>query len=180
MQHGAHADLALELLQHSCAKSWGCTWIEHMGVRMEGMTLVKLHPVEGDLDYVTELLDRNDLPVQDLTTAPAEFYYATADDERVGIGGLERYGDIGLLRSVVVEAPKRGQGYGTALCEALETTACDNGIETLYILTTTASEFFAGEGYATVERPAVPDAIRSTTQFTDLCPSTAACMRKSL
>ncbi|GAB7017606.1 arsenic resistance N-acetyltransferase ArsN2 [Halostagnicola bangensis] len=144
------------------------------------MTSVKLHPAEGDLDYVKELLNRNDLPVQDLATAPAEFYYATANGERVGIGGLERYGDTGLLRSVVVEAPKRGQGHGTMLCEAVETTARDNGIETLYLLTTTASEFFAAEGYSIVERPTVPDTIRSTTEFTDLCPSTATCMRKSL
>ncbi|TYL38251.1 GNAT family N-acetyltransferase [Natronococcus pandeyae] len=147
---------------------------------MDGMSSVTLHPAEGDLDYARDLLNRNDLPVQDLAAAPAEFYYATADGERVGIGGLERYEDVGLLRSVVVEAPKRGQGYGTTLCEALETAARDNGIETLYLLTTTASAFFAAEGYSTVERPAVPDAIRSTTEFTDLCPSTATCMRKSL
>jgi amino-acid N-acetyltransferase len=144
------------------------------------MSSVKLQPAEGNLNYVKGLLNRNELPVQDLEAAPAEFYCATADDEQVGIGGLERYGDVGLLRSVVVEAPKRGQGYGTMLCEALETTARDNGIETLYLLTTTASEFFATEGYSTVERSAVPDAIRSTTEFTDLCPSTATCMRKSL
>ena len=144
------------------------------------MTLVKLHPVEGDLDYVTEFLNRNDLPIQDLTAASTEFYYATADGERVGTGGLERHGDMGLLRSVVVETPKRNHGYGTALCKALETIARENGIETLYLLTTTASEFFAREGYSIIERSAAPAAIRSTTQFTDLCPATATCMRKSL
>ena len=147
---------------------------------MDSVSSVTLHPVEGDLDYVEALLTRDDLPVQDLATAPAEFYYATADGERVGIGGLEGYGDIGLLRSVVVEAPKRGRGYGTLLCEALETAARDNDIETLYLLTTTASEFFAAEGYSTVERAIVPDTIRCTTEFEDLCPSTATCMRKSL
>lgn len=139
-----------------------------------------IHPVEGDLDYVERLLSRNNLPTLDLEATPAEFYYATADGERVGIGGLEDYGDVGLLRSVVVEAPKREQGYGTRLCEALETTARDTGIETLYLLTTTASEFFAAEGYSTLERSAVPDAIRGTTEFEELCPSTATCMRKSL
>lgn len=144
------------------------------------MTSVTLHPVKGDLDYVKELLERNDLPVQDLTTSSAEFYYATANGERIGIAGIEGYGDIGLLRSVVVEAPNRGRGYGTLLCEALETTAQDNGIDTLYLLTTTASEFFAAEGYSPVERATVPDTIRDTKEFEDLCPSTATCMRKSL
>jgi len=147
---------------------------------MNGVTSVTLHPVKGDLDYVKKLLDRNDLPVEDLTTTPAEFYYATAGGERIGIAGLEEYGDMGLLRSVVVEAPNRGRGYGTLLCKALETTAQDNGIDTLYLLTTTASEFFAAEGYSTVERATVPDTIRDTNEFEDLCPSTATCLRKSL
>lgn len=147
---------------------------------MDGMSPVTLHPAEGDLDYVERLLSRNDLPVEDLRAAPAEFYYATADGERVGIGGLEGYGAVGLLRSVVVESPKRGRGYGTMLCAALENTARDDSIKTLYLLTTTASEFFASEGYTTVERPTVPEAVRNTTEFEDLCPSTATCMRKSL
>ena len=144
------------------------------------MSSVTLYLAEGNLDYVETLLCRNNLPVDALGAAPAEFYYATADGERIGIGGIEGYGDVGLLRSVVVEAPKRGQGYGATLCEALETTARDDSIETLYLLTTTASEFFASEGYTTVERPTVPKAIRNTAEFEDLCPSTATCMRKSL
>lgn len=144
------------------------------------MSSVTLRPADGDLAYVERLLRRNDLPVRDLEAAPSELYYATVDDERVGIGGLEGYGDVGLLRSVVVEAPKRGQGYGTLLCEGLETAARDDDIETLYLLTTTASEFFATEGYSEVERSNVPDAIRATSEFADLCPSTATCMRKSL
>ena len=144
------------------------------------MSSVALHLAEGNLDYVERLLYRNDLPVEALGAASAEFYYATADGERIGIGGIEGYGDVGLLRSVVVEAPKRGQGYGATLCEALEATARDNSIETLYLLTTTASEFFASEGYTTVERSTVPEAIRNTAEFEDLCPSTATCMRKSL
>jgi amino-acid N-acetyltransferase len=53
-------------------------------------------------------------------------------------------------------------------------------VGTLYLLTTTAREFFADRGYAEVERTEPPEAIRATTEFADLCPSTAACMRKRL
>lgn len=141
---------------------------------------VTLHLASADLDYVEKLLRRNELPVQDIETTSAEFYYATADGERIGIGGLESYERSGLLRSVVIEVSKRGQGYGEALCEALEQRAERDGIETLYLLTTTASEFFAAQGYVTVDRATAPNAIRNTTEFQDLCPATATCMRKSL
>lgn len=144
------------------------------------MSLVALHPVAGNLDYVERCLRQTDLLTQDLQTTPAEFYYATADGERVGVGGIEEYGRVGLLRSVVVEPSKQGRGYGSALCAALETTAQTNGLETLYLLTTTAAEFFAAQGYDAIDRTTAPDAIQGTTQFRGLCPSTATCMRKSL
>lgn len=144
------------------------------------MASVTLHPAEGDLDYAQRLLSRSDLPVEDITASSVEIYYATAAAERIGVGGLEEYGDVGLLRSVAVEPSKRGQGYGTMLCESLETIARNCGVETLYLLTTTASDFFASAGYTTIERSIAPDAVQNTAEFEELCPSTAVCMKKTL
>jgi amino-acid N-acetyltransferase len=143
------------------------------------MPSVTLHPGTAAPDYVETLLDRNGLPVRDVRAHPEAFHYATVEGERIGVGGLERYDDVGLLRSVAVEAGKRGYGYGSDLCEALESKARATGVETLY-LPTTASAFFAARGYAPIERTTVPDAIRKTTEFAELCPATATCMRKSL
>ncbi len=84
------------------------------------------------------------------------------------------------MRSVVVDRPYRGEGYGAALCDALESTATDRGIETLFLLTTTAAGFFANREYLEVDRDDVPDAIRRTREFEELCPSSATCMTKSL
>jgi len=136
--------------------------------------------VVDDVEYVERLLERNGLPTGDLRDSPATFYVAEDDGERIGVGGIEAYGGAGLLRSVVVEASRRGSGYGSAVCDALEAEAREAGIETLYLLTTTAAEFFAARGYAAIKRSAAPDAIRDTTEFADLCPASAACMRKSL
>jgi len=91
-----------------------------------------------------------------------------------------READDGLLRSLVVERPARGTGLGTAICDRLEAIARGDGIDTLYLLTTTAPEFFAARGYAEIERAEAPDAIRGTTEFEDLCPASATAMRKSL
>lgn len=132
------------------------------------------------LAYVETLLEENDLPAADVRSKPDRFFVGYDGDDTVGIGGLEVYGSDGLLRSLVVERAVRGEGYGAAICEAIESTARAEGVETLVLLTTTASEFFAARGYVEIDRSDAPAAIRRTTEFDDLCPATATCMTKSL
>lgn len=140
-----------------------------------------LRRADGDrLSYVETLLERNGLPSRDVRSAPGRFYVASVGADPVGVGGVEAYGSVGLLRSVVVERVARGRGLGTALCDALEARAADGGVETLYLLTTTAAGFFADRGYVEVERSVAPAPIRRTAEFDDLCPETATCMRKPL
>lgn len=142
---------------------------------------VTLQRTDGDgLAFVERLLARNDLPTAGLHDGDGRFFVARDGDDRIGVGGVEQCGTDGLLRSVVVEASVRGEGYGVALCRALEAEARAAGIERLYLLTTTAAEFFAGRGYAEMPREDAPEAIRATTEFAELCPSSATCMRKSL
>ena len=147
---------------------------------MSGATVTLRRADESALSDVETLLAENDLPSADVRTSPARFYVGYDGDDRVGIGGLERYGPDGLLRSVVVERSARGNGYGTALCDALERRARAEGVERLYLLTTTAAAFFAARGYEELERSDAPAAIRETSEFDELCPASAACMRKSL
>ncbi len=142
---------------------------------------VSLRRASGDdLATVEALLARNDLPAADVREGPGAFYVATDGDEVVGVGGLERYGNAGLLRSVVVPETVRGTGFGAAVCEGLETRAGEAGVTALYLLTTTAAAFFAARGYERIDRAAAPERIRSTTQFAEVCPETAVCLRKRL
>lgn len=147
---------------------------------MDGPSIEFDRATTETIDYVEELLEASGLPTRDLREAPAEFYFGYDGGRRVGVGGLECYGTEGLLRSVVVEESARGEGVGTVLCERLERTARAEGIERLYLLTTTAAEFFDRRGYATIDRSEPPAAIRETAEFAGLCPTTAVCMRKSL
>ena len=147
---------------------------------MSGTTLALEPADEGTLDYVESLLEANGLPTSDVRSKPWCFHVAYDGDERVGVGGVETCGAAGLLRSVAVERSTRGEGLGTAICERLETVARDSGIETLYLLTTTAPGFFAGLGYVEIDRSETPEGIRETTEFADLCPESAVCMRKRL
>jgi len=145
---------------------------------MSGITVRRAS--RDELGRVEALLDANDLPSRDVRAKPASFFVATADTEVVGIGGVEVHGSAGLLRSVVVTDSNRGQGYGSALVDSLEHRARTDGVETLYLLTTTAAPFFRRCEYEEITRENAPPGIRETPQFTDLCPSSATCMRKRL
>lgn len=147
---------------------------------MSEETLTLQRADESSLTYVETLLKENDLPAQDVHAKHDCFYIGYDGDSRVGIGGIERYDSVGLLRSVVVEQSARGNGFGVAVCERLERQARTAGVETLYLLTTTASEFFADSGYVTTERTDAPDVIRQTTEFDEFCPTSAICMKKQL
>lgn len=133
-----------------------------------------------DLDRVESLLAANDLPHGDVDAGSATFYLASVDGEVVGVGGLEVHSSDGLLRSVVLEDAARGRGLGTALVESLESEAVDAGVDSLYLLTTTAQGFFRGCGYEVIAREEAPPEIRRTSEFRDLCPDSATCMRRDL
>jgi amino-acid N-acetyltransferase len=132
------------------------------------------------IDRVETVVAASGLPTEDIREKPDAFFIASAGDETIGVGGIERAGEYGLLRSVVVSEASRGEGYGRALCDALEARARADGVRALYLLTTTAAAFFRRCGYEACSREAVPEPIRATPQFAALCPRTAACLSKRL
>jgi amino-acid N-acetyltransferase len=151
---------------------------------------VELRPAKSsDREDVEELLAENDLPTADLDSAYSSLFVCeSAAGERVGVGGLEVGGegerqikhDAGLLRSVAVEESVRGAGYGTAICKALLDRAREGNLDAVFLLTTTAEEFFADLGFERVQRSRVPDSIRASAEFSDLCPASATCMKRDL
>lgn len=134
----------------------------------------------ADYDRVAALLDANDLPHRDLQPEEATVLVAVDDGDVVGAGALEQYAPNALLRSLVVADSRRGRGYGEALCDSLESHARTNGTDALYLLTTSATGFFRARGYEVVDRERAPEAIRQTSQFADVCPTSATCLRTSL
>ena len=108
------------------------------------------------------------------------FFYCGPADAPTGLVGLELFGDVALLRSLVVVPAARSSGMGTALVRYAENYARSQGVRTLYLLTTTAEGFFARLGYSHAARDAAPPAIRSTREFAGLCPASSAFMSKQL
>jgi len=136
----------------------------------------------ADLADIAAFLNDCGLPAQDLTpTILAGFELAVAVDGRlVGQIGLETFGDIGLLRSLAVVPEWRKHGLGAQLVARREAAARAAGLSAVYLLTSSAAEFFRHRGYAEVPRETVPAAITAHAQFRSLCPSSARCLRKAL
>ena len=135
----------------------------------------------ADLPAVCALLDMERLPASDLDQRAIERFLVWREDSRVdGIVGLELYGEVALLRSLVIAPQARGRGAGVALTRAAESRAAQMGANTIYLLTTSAERFFRARGYRNIDRGDAPKSIQGTTQFSALCPSTAVLMTKPL
>lgn len=135
----------------------------------------------ADFAAIVRLLEDAALPHADLAPEHLAHFLVLRDgDAIVGVVGMEVRGDAGLLRSLAVAVDRRGGGLASRMVDALEARTGASGVRALYLLTTTAEGFFARRGYALVDRATVPDAILATEEFRSICPSTAACMAKSL
>jgi len=133
-----------------------------------------------DLLAVRALLERSGLPTSDLQSARPEFAVIREDGRVIAAGALQRFGSSALLRSVVVAPDRRGSGLGQAMVTELERIASAARISQLVLLTQTAAEFFARQGYRVIERGSAPQDMQGSEEFRSLCPSSATCMAKSL
>jgi amino-acid N-acetyltransferase len=130
---------------------------------------------------VKKLLSESGLPIEDITTQHLLHFFGCGSGlELEGLVGLELYGDVALLRSLAVASSKRGTGVGSGLVAHAERHARDQGVQSLYLLTTTAEAFFMRRGYARVPREDAPAAIKTTSEFSGICPTSSAFMVKYL
>lgn len=124
------------------------------------------------------LLAASDLPIDDIDDASISFVGAFDHDALVGVVGLQACGRVGLLRSLAVAPSHRDHGIARELCERVCGMTGERGMESLWLLTTSAKDYFTRHGFETVPRDEAPEAIRTTAQFTALCPSSAHVMRR--
>lgn len=135
----------------------------------------------ADREAVEALLQSANLPPDGLDEQFGDPYAVAVSDGRiVGAAGVEVHGGAGLLRSVVVDAAWRGRGLGAALTRERLRWARQRGLDSVYLLTDSAGEWFPRLGFAPVGREQVPDAVRGSLQFASVCPSTAAVLGLNL
>jgi amino-acid N-acetyltransferase len=142
---------------------------------------VRVRPARsGDLAAVAALLDGAGLSTAGLPPSLANFLVAVNGSRIVGTVGLEPYGAAAQLRSAAVDPDVRGSGLGHAWVRALLVHATARGVRELYLLTTTAEEFFPRFGFERIAREEVPEPVRESVQFRESCPASATVMRARL
>lgn len=137
--------------------------------------LREIAPGGAEFQRFVAALEAAALPTDDLTSEP--FRYFTAED--AAWGGVSA-GPDAMLRSVVVSPHARGQGLGVVVARGLIQHAREAGSERLWLLTTSASPFFAKLGWRAADRAEAPNAIAQSRQFSELCPASATLMALTL
>ena len=135
---------------------------------------------KSDLPAVEELLLASKLPLDGVRDHFTDFIVAEDNNGIEGAVGLEKYESVALLRSAVVAADHRGTGIGRQLVEQVLERAEEDGIDELYLLTTTAENYFPRFGFKPTTRAAVPEELKSSAEFRGACPDTAVVMKRRL
>lgn len=135
---------------------------------------------ETDSREIRALLERSSLPTADIESSRPDFIVAREGGLLVAIGGLQRFGTVGLLRSIAVRSDRRGASLGRAVVERMEQLGRSVGVTELVLLTETARDFFERLGYEVTDRRAAPAAVQGSEEFKALCPQYATCMLKRL
>ncbi len=125
------------------------------------------------------LLQSSALPVNDLDSG-TQLFVLEENGIVKGTVATEYDYATALLRSLSVDESLRGKGSGKKLVAFLENYLAQQGIETIYLLTTTAAPFFKKLEYEIIDRSEVPVFIRNTSEFSSICPSSATVMKKAL
>jgi amino-acid N-acetyltransferase len=135
----------------------------------------------SDFERITALLIECHLPTQDITLKHLRHFFILQDRGKlIGVIGLEVRTEFGLLRSLAVKEPFRGQRLGKQLVAHAEVYAETLGVQRIYLLTTTAEQFFLSLEYTATNREQTPLSIQNTPEFSKICPTSSVCMVKQI
>jgi len=133
-----------------------------------------------DLPAVERLLTASSLPLAGVAENLNTFVVAESGGKLVGVAGLAVCCNNALLRSTAVDPAWRGRGVGRLLVERVIAEAEARGIRAVYLLTTTAEQYFPSFGFARTTRDAVPEEVQATAEFRGACPASAVVMSREL
>ncbi|MCI0572324.1 MAG: arsenic resistance N-acetyltransferase ArsN2 [Myxococcaceae bacterium] len=133
-----------------------------------------------DLRAVELLLTAEGLPLQGVAEHLSQFLVAERGSAILAAGGLEVYGTSGLLRSLVVHPEAKGRGVGAELVQRLLERAAADGLRVLFLLTTTAAEYFPRFGFTRIDRTGLPPELHASEELRGACPASAVVMQRPI
>jgi protein-tyrosine-phosphatase/N-acetylglutamate synthase-like GNAT family acetyltransferase len=138
-------------------------------------------PTLAELPAIEALVAASGLPPSVVAEHfPSAYVVARRGGKVVGVAALELHDDVALLRTVALEPSERGKGTGLALVADRLAAAWKSHVDRVFLLTTTAPEFFRRFGFAEIDRTLAPASLQASSEFAALCPSNATCMVVSI
>jgi len=133
-----------------------------------------------DREAIERLLAAADLPLAGVAEHLGEFLVAVSSGGIVGTAAVEPWPPSGLLRSVAIHPSQRGRGLGALLTARAIERARSRGLTALYLLTTTAADWFPRFGFRSVPRARLPAELEGSAELRGACPDSAVCMELPL
>lgn len=128
-------------------------------------------------DALQNLLESEKLCYNDISEAGVKLFGVKIKHVHVGYFGFEQFGENALFRSMLVQPDARKRGYGSLIWNEAKAKLKELGVRNIYLLTDTAAQFFSKQGFTSVDRASVPEAIANTTEFKEFCPDSSTCMK---
>ena len=144
------------------------------------MDIVIVPATTRDLPDILALLKTSALPLAGIERHVSTMLVAREVGKISGCAAVEVYGTAGLLRSVAVAAERRGEGVGQRLPAAALELARERGVHDVYLLTTTAGDFFPRFGFTPIARNQIDPAVAASEELRGACPASAVAMRARL
>ncbi|MGE3457927.1 MAG: GNAT family N-acetyltransferase, partial [Kofleriaceae bacterium] len=120
----------------------------------------------SDMPAVRELLANMELEEPARDEQAGSFFVLRNEKGSVGCVALEVLGDDAILRALAVDAEFRGAGYGWMLADMAVSQARYRGVRRIYLLTASASDFFAAKfGFRVVDRSTLSKQVAASETF---------------
>jgi amino-acid N-acetyltransferase len=119
----------------------------------------------SDIPAFAQLIIAGDLPPLFIQEFVEGFVAVEHEGEIIGCGGLEIYGDSGVIRSIVVDERGRAQNIAQEMTGLLVADARAAGISDLYLFTMHAHNFWLRLGFVDVPLDAWKELPRACWQY---------------
>lgn len=136
---------------------------------------------DSELPELKQTLLSEKLPTHTIDKNEVIYYKAVdVDDNAIGWGGIEVYGNQGALRTIYIKEEMRGKGAGLLLVQALIEEAREMNLKKLWLLTPKEEKFFQKLGFVYAIRSEAPKDIQNCEEFTWVKNTGSHCMNKTI
>jgi N-acetylglutamate synthase-like GNAT family acetyltransferase len=136
----------------------------------------------ADMDGVRAVLEMVKLADEPARDDQFQSFFVLRNEKGiVGCVSLQVYGDDAVLRALAVDPEFRGAGYGWMLADMAVGQARWRGVRRIYLLTESASDFFAAKfGFRVVDRSTLAKQVAASETFAAHAGSSRVAMRLDL